>query len=106
MIGFLNRRMTLQERVAAPDGGGGFAESWNDVDTVYAGIVSTAQAGEQRPGGTETVTTAVLVLRHRDDLSPGMRLADGGAAYHIQSLSREKEGDYVRAVARLEEVVA
>lgn len=102
MIGNLNRLMTLQERASTPDGGGGFSESWEDVAGVYVGVVSTAEAESPRPGGTAALVSAVLVMRYRDDVTPGMRLADGGRVYHIQSFSREKGGDYLRVVARLE----
>ena len=103
MIGDMKRRVTIKRPVLAPDGAGGFSESWQDVATVYAAITPRAAEEHLQYGQIEAVTTHQIVMRYRTDIAPGMILLDEeGVIYNIISvLAQPGQGSQKRAYLAL-----
>ena len=55
----LNRKLVLEEAVRAPDGAGGFAETWAQLGTLWAEVV--ARTGRERGG--EAVPVSATAYR-------------------------------------------
>ena len=80
-IGDLKHAVTLQQPLRAPDDGGGFAVSWQEVAQAYAHIAEGADG-----------KTAAATLRWRNDLVAGMRLVRDESLFRIVSL-RDPDGN-------------
>ena len=95
-IGDLKTRLTIQEPVRTPDGGGGFTTVWQNIATepvVFAQVIQTS-GGETLRGQQVTAGAAYrITLRHRDDITPAHRLLDGATAYNITAL-RDPDGSH------------
>ena len=74
-IGALRHRVRIESQVRTADGGGGAIVTWASLGEVWAGIrpVSGTEAplAEQQAGRI----THEIILRHRADIVPAMRLA-------------------------------
>lgn len=88
MIGDLKYRITLQEPVRTPDGGGGFSEAWQDLAAapeVYAAIRPLSGGETFRFRQLETVATHRILTRFRPDITPAHRILHGADVYDIVS---------------------
>lgn len=84
--GRLRTPLALEAMTPAPDGSGGFTESWAPVATLFARLEPIAAA--RRPGADqmlETVTHSVT-LRARADLASGMRFTAGTRIFAIETV--------------------
>lgn len=104
----LNRLLTLEQSVVAPDGAGGFSTVWQAVGTHWAEI--TPGAGREA-GGEETRLAAVpyrITLRGAPTGSPrrplpGQRLTHGGRVFQVLAVTeRDGSGQYLTCFAREE----
>lgn len=90
MIGDLKYRVTLQESVLTPDGGGGFTQAWQDVAAnpdIYAEIISLSSGEQLRFHQMEITATHRITLRYRSDVTPALRLVKGATVYDIVSVT-------------------
>jgi SPP1 family predicted phage head-tail adaptor len=86
-IGRMRQRMTLQQAVRAPDGGGGATVTWTPVADVWAALVPI--------GGDERVDADALQgrasheiwIRFRADAAPQMRFVFGTRVFDIRSVT-------------------
>jgi len=84
--GALRHRLTLEERVKAEDGGGGFTESWDAVATLWAAI-RPVSGDEQLVGGRLAGNVSHLItLRYRDGVVPEMRFRQGERIFEIRAV--------------------
>ena len=73
-IGSMRHRITIQRYTATTDNGGGSSVVWNDVADVFAHI-DPAKVDDQRfAEQIREVTTHVITVRYRSDLSHKDRL--------------------------------
>lgn len=89
MIGMLRSRLTLQEPVRTPDGGGGFTTVFENVTAnpvVFARITQVSGAESMNSGSLSSRTVYRIILRYRGDVTPQMRLIDGDTVYAITSV--------------------
>lgn len=106
MIGDLKHRITLQQLVLTPDGGGGFTEAWQDLaatPVVYASVMPVSGGEQLRYHQLETAVTHRITIRYRADVTSAMRILHDGAAYNLFSVTdRGGLGTYldILAVAR------
>jgi SPP1 family predicted phage head-tail adaptor len=92
MISELRHRVTLQEQVRMPDGGGGFTVSWQNIASVpevYAEIVPLTGAEQLRYHQLATSVTHKITLRYRSDVTPALRLLHGSVVYDITSVTNQ-----------------
>lgn len=85
-IGELRHRVTLETPVRTGDGGGGAFTAWSPVGDVWAAVTPVS--------GSETVIaeshagqiTHAIVLRHRTDVAPAMRIRQGLRIFEIAAV--------------------
>ncbi len=101
-IGQLNHRLSIEQPVLAPDGGGGFTVAWQEVAEIYAAISELA-GGELLQNGMITPSAPCrITILHRSDMREDMRLTGNGRIYEIVSL-RDPDGKntYLEVIARV-----
>ena len=81
--GRLRTELALEAPAGAPDGLGGFAETWNEVGLVFALVEPiSAQSVFGADQTLESVTHRIHV-QWRDDLASGMRFRMGGRVFDV-----------------------
>ncbi len=88
MIGPFTRRLTLEERAAAPDGAGGLEEIWVEVAALWAALRATG-ARERAEGHSEAAKVS-----HRAEV----RWAPPGALARPRPDQRLREGERLYAI--------
>ncbi len=86
MLSSLNQRATLLARVLAPDGGGGFNESWSAFATVWIQLTPLAATDTLGAAHLESRVRHRIVLRRRSDLAAGQRIAVGGRVFRVHGV--------------------
>ncbi|MCE8006599.1 head-tail adaptor protein [Aestuariivita sp.] len=107
----LNRKLVLESPERAPDGAGGYSETWVALGELWAGIQS--RSGRERTSGTATVATVPLKIVVRgapygaaSHPQPGQRFREGTRIYAITAVTEwDGHGRYLTCFAQ-EEVVA
>jgi SPP1 family predicted phage head-tail adaptor len=87
MIGKLRHRVTIEQKSAAPDGGGGGAETWSALATVWAALETLEGAEVVRAEQVASETRFRLRIRHRSDVSAAMRVVLGTRVLGIESVA-------------------
>ena len=86
MLSELNQRATLLARTLTPDGGGGFAESWEAVATVWIALRPRDATDIATADRLESRVRHVVTLRRRADLAAGQRLIVGPRVFRIHAV--------------------
>lgn len=97
----LRHRLTLQQEVQTPDGGGGYSRTWTNVVDLWAEIISVSgsAAASAGRGGKEILfagqlqsqITHRILLRYRDGVTAGMRLVFENRAFNIMYIADNAE---------------
>jgi SPP1 family predicted phage head-tail adaptor len=93
-ISDLKTRLTIQEPVRAPDGGGGFMTVWQNIAAepeVFAQVVQTSGNEALRAQQITAQALYRITLRYRADITPAHRMTEGGSVYNIAAL-RDPDG--------------
>jgi head-tail adaptor len=87
MIGDWSTLVTFQERATAPDGAGGYTETWQDLNpaTWKVSIEPAAAADLERVAGGTVLTqqTSIVRGRYHPGVSTGTRMLYNGKTYAI-----------------------
>lgn len=67
--GKLNKRVTFQTKMRAPDGGGGFAETWGGDIEVWGQFVPERGQERLEAGRLEASLAGVLRVRYSSDIA-------------------------------------
>jgi SPP1 family predicted phage head-tail adaptor len=86
MLSTLTQRATLLARTLTPDGGGGFAESWDAVATVWIRLEPLGATDTPSAGHLESRIRHRITLRRRADLAAGQRIAVAGRTLRIHAV--------------------
>ncbi|MBL6853132.1 MAG: phage head closure protein [Alphaproteobacteria bacterium] len=86
MLSELNQRATLLARTLTPDGGGGFAESWEAFATAWIALKPRDATDIVGADHLESKVRHIVTLRRRTDLAAGQRLAVGPRLFHIHAV--------------------
>ncbi|MBV1933643.1 MAG: phage head closure protein [Parvibaculaceae bacterium] len=78
--------MTLEALSFSADGGGGVADEWEEVATLWAALSPTRGFEESRGGKPEAQMGHKVLIRYRADLVPTMRLREGTRIFEIQTI--------------------
>lgn len=105
----LNRKLTLEERLSAPDGAGGFVETWSVLGTLWAQVEgrSGREVG-QRPAASVSQTSLRITVRAAPFGSPSrpkpdQRFRDGARILRILAVSeRDPNGAFLTCFAQEE----
>lgn len=97
----LRHRLTLQQEVQTPDGGGGYTRSWQDITDLWAEIVPLAgnNSSTGKGSGKEVLFAGQIqaemshriLLRYRDDITAAMRLVYENRIFNIRSVANIDE---------------
>lgn len=99
-IGQLKNLLVIEEPVLAPDGGGGFTVSWQEVAEVYADIAELAGSEPLQHRQLSSRMPCRITLLYRADIRADMRLTGGGRSYGIVSLrDPDGKGAYLEIIA-------
>ncbi|SIO10879.1 head-tail adaptor [Rhodovulum sp. ES.010] len=107
----LNRRMVLEAPERAPDGAGGFRETWVALGVLWAEI--KPRTGRESSGQELTLARVPyrIVVRGAPQgaesrPAPGQRFREGGRLFHIRAVTEaDARGQYLTCFAE-EEVPA
>jgi SPP1 family predicted phage head-tail adaptor len=82
-IGSLRDRLTLEQPVRTPDGGGGASIAWQPVADLWARVRPIS--GDERLAHDQVAgrLTHQVWLRHRPGVTPTMRFRQGARTYEI-----------------------
>ena len=86
MIGKMRRRVTIEQKLSAADGGGGASESWVPIDTVWAWMHPVGQAEPVQGEQKRSLRTFEITMRYRSDVTPAHRLVFGQTVLAILSV--------------------
>jgi len=107
MIGALNKRITVQELIKTPDGGGGFSQVWQSVASnpnIYAMVKPVSSSEQLSFHKLENNITHRIIIRYRADLNTAMRIINGTAVYDIKSIINiEGRNEYLEILATSKE---
>jgi SPP1 family predicted phage head-tail adaptor len=75
--GELRAELALEQAVTAPDGAGGFTETWTQIATVFARLQPIVV--REKFGADQTIEEVMhrVTIRHRPDVASGMRFVLG-----------------------------
>ncbi len=104
----LTRKLVLEGQVNAPDGAGGFDESWAVLGTLWAEVL--AGTGRDVPGEEVTLSSIPYRITVRGAPQgapsrprPDQRLRDGGRLFRIVAVTeRDAGGQFLTCFAREE----
>ena len=88
-IGSLNQRALLLANTLAPDGGGGFSDSWDAFATVWVAVEPIGGTDAFGPDRLESRVRHKLTLRRRSDVAAGQRVQIGARLFRIHSVLDE-----------------
>ena len=89
MIGQLNQRAVLLANTLAPDGGGGFGDTWEAFATVWMKVEPTGGGDAFGPGRLEARVRHRLTLRRRSDVAAGQRAMVAARTFRIHTVIDE-----------------
>ncbi|KUJ80747.1 phage tail protein [Ruegeria marisrubri] len=107
----LSRRLVLEAPVRIADGGGGFAEDWQAVGTLWAEVTARSGSERQVAGVPVSRVSHRIVVRGAPEGSPmrptpNQRFRDGSRIFAVRAVSeRDPAGRYLVCFAD-EEVAA
>lgn len=89
--GDLTERVTFQQSVSTPDGGGGSAISWQNVVTVDAQVRPLSGRERLQADQIEAAANYRITIRQRTDITEAMRVSWGrmSAPMQIRFIARE-----------------
>ncbi|WP_324752962.1 head-tail adaptor protein [Roseovarius sp. Pro17] len=107
----LNRHLALEAPERAPDGAGGYAETWQQVGEVWAEII--ARTGREVVGGTAQLSSIGYKITVRaapygapSRPKPEQRLREGSRIFRIEAVTeRDPLGRYLTCYAQEEVAV-
>lgn len=99
--GRLNRRVVIQQRLAAENELGERVSGWQTVDTVWANVINKSGLETVRNEMDMSVVSASIRIRYRTGITAGMRVLDGSTVYDIQAVLLDNTGkQYVDLVCQ------
>jgi SPP1 family predicted phage head-tail adaptor len=90
-IGKLNRRISLQARVALPDAAGQDVITWTEVAKPWADIRYVNGKEYATSGTTVSGATVSIRIRYRTGLDASMRVVHRGAIYSVLAVLPDEE---------------
>ena len=89
MLSQLNQRAALQANVLTPDGGGGYAGSWQTFARVWVKLTPVGAGDSFGPDARESCSRHRITLRRRWDLAAGQRLAIDARSFAVHGIIDE-----------------
>lgn len=106
MIGRLRHRLILEALSTSADGGGGVADVWQEVATIWAALTPARSFAESRGGKPEAQMGHKVLMRYRPDLTATMRFRAGQRIFLIQAIRNVEERGVYQEVLCIERSVS
>lgn len=84
--GRLRKRITIQQKVIGKDEFGQDIDQWVDVCNVRAEIRDISGREYQSSQAEQSQTDCKILIRHRNDIAPDMRVMCNGIYYDIKAV--------------------
>jgi SPP1 family predicted phage head-tail adaptor len=84
-IGEARHRVNIQEKQTTPDDGGGYAETWVNVNKIWAKIEALRGTERFEAQQIQAEVSYKLTTRYTD-IDPSMRFEYNGTVYEIESI--------------------
>lgn len=84
--GLLRNRITIQQKVNGKDALGQTVDQWVDVCKVRAEIRDISGREYQSSQAEQSQTDCKILIRHRNDIAPDMRVLCNGIHYDITAV--------------------
>jgi head-tail adaptor len=99
----LSRRLTLETRVATPDGAGGFAIAWQALGTLWADVRAKSAreetvGGQPRPRVEHRIVVRAAPYGAPSRPRPDQRLREGPRVFDILAVT-ERDGRFLEILA-------
>lgn len=100
----LKRRITIEQLVLTSDGAGGFSESWNQFNQVWAEV--SPLNGQEILYGEQLITKKkyTITIRYIEGVNENMRLWLGARSFNIVSILNPYEENILLEISA-EEIV-
>ncbi|MGH1356062.1 MAG: head-tail adaptor protein [Thalassovita sp.] len=104
----LNRALALEEAVNAPDGAGGFSQSWATLGHLWAEVTFRSGREASQGGGAVSLASYKITVRGAPPSSsmrprPDQRFREGTRLFRILSVAeKDAEGRYLICIAQEE----
>lgn len=89
--GRLRHRVTQQREVETADGGGGYALSWENIDTFWASVEPLVGRESEQSRQLEDSVTHKIVCRGPRDIQAKDRILYDGRAFNIRVIRNIQE---------------
>lgn len=89
MLSSLNQRAALQANMLAPDGGGGYAGTWQTFALVWVKLTPAGTSDTFGPDARESRARYRITLRRRWDLAAGQRLSIAARSFAVHGIIDE-----------------
>jgi SPP1 family predicted phage head-tail adaptor len=86
MLSHLTHRATLRARTLTPDGGGGFAESWDALAEIWIALTPLSTSDAVVADRLQSRIRHRIALRRRGDLAAGQRIETEGRLFRIHAI--------------------
>jgi SPP1 family predicted phage head-tail adaptor len=86
MIGELNQRVRILAQTRDPDGGGGYAEAWNVIATLWANVAPRAGDNVFAADALQSRVEYRVTIRRNAAVLAGMRIAVGALTLSIAAI--------------------
>lgn len=90
--GTLNRRVTIERRVAGQDAIGQPSTTWETVAQTWANIRHPSGLSAIKGDADTSIVKTSIRIRYRTGLDAGMRVMYGSDAYHIEAVLPDISG--------------
>ena len=91
-IGKLRHRVTIERPGLTQDPATGeMIPGWQKVKTVWASVEPLSAREFIAAGADQAELSAKIIIRHRDDIAPDMRIVHRGKVYNIQDVLPDPE---------------
>ena len=86
VIGALRHRVTLQRAVRTAADGGTATISWTSAGSLFARIEPVSGREIEIGDGVAARVTHKILIRHREDIGPEMRVVEGSRVFEIRAV--------------------
>jgi SPP1 family predicted phage head-tail adaptor len=86
VIGALNQRASIMAQTLTPDGGGGYAESWDEIAQAWISIEPVSGGDVFGPDAVESRLRHRVTLRRNASVAAGQRIVVGARTLRIHAV--------------------
>ena len=98
--GKLRHSVLFEQKIQAPDGGGGFTYTTSQVATIRAYLKPVSTNERIFAGKIESDISHRVYIRYRTDLNPAMRINYGGRLFQIKGIMNiEEQNKWLEIIA-------